>query len=392
MRLFNRKMRVFTRIIAGVSAICVTVPAVFIYGGELSRVPGAVNAAIDYIRTPAVESVSVSVTPINNGSLMLYTPVKDNAEKKPIVIEEEPHFFEEETEPVVPPQVALPVISRNISLEREDLTRFTSKSGTVTRMTFTPALSSSNIHLTGGGQIRNKTSIEASKLLKESELPLKWTPHGKDEPTVLIYHTHTTESFRLSAGEYYDPKYIFRTVDSDNNIVAVGAKIAEEIAKMGFSVIHDGTLHDYPVFRGAYGRSASTVREILREYPSIQVVFDVHRDGIESGGMPVAAIADIKGKEAAQVMIVAPADNGEWDVPNFMENFRFAARLQGQMENDSPGLTRAILFQYCNYNLHLSPAALLIEIGSHGNTLEQALYAGELFGQSVGRLLTELSL
>jgi stage II sporulation protein P len=181
-------------------------------------------------------------------------------------------------------------------------------------------------------------------------------------------------------------------VDSDKNIVAVGAAIAEEIAKMGFGVIHDGTLHDYPVFRGAYARSADTVRAILREYPSIKVVLDVHRDGIESGGMPVAAVAEVDGKEAAQIMIVSPADNGNWGIPNFMENFRFASQLQSQMEQESPGLTRAILFQYCNYNLHLSPGALLIEVGSHGNTLEQAIYGGRLFGQSLGRLLTELAI
>jgi stage II sporulation protein P len=400
MKLLRKRNRVISRIIA-VALVAVIAPAVLITAsGNLGNISGAVNAAAEYIRMSNAETAEVSVTPVNNGALMLYMPVFDCEapviEELSTAVEEIPAEIETETEDEFPDAeiAAVPVMSQNISLKQDDLSRFNSNTGTVLQQTFLPRQSANHIQLAAGGQVRNRTGISEDVILKESTGRIRWTPErnsSKAEPQVLIYHTHTTESFRLSDGKYYDPSYIFRTVDSEQNIVAVGAKMAEEIAKMGFGVIHDGTFHDYPVFRGAYGRSAETVKAILREYPSIKVVLDVHRDGISDGGKPVAAVADINGKEAAQIMIISPADDGNWGIPNFMQNFRFASRLQSQMETDNPGLTRSILFQYCNYNLHLSPGALLIEVGSHGNTLEQALYAGELFGQSLGRLLIDLA-
>jgi stage II sporulation protein P len=353
-----------------------------------------------------LESPQFAVTPINNGALMLYYPKAPVYELEP-ELEPEPKDESKdapEAEPEVEPEIAeiseiheinIPVFSRNISAQREDLSVFSARDGVVVQRTFRPALGENYVQLHGGGQVRNTTKIDDGELLRESLLPLSWKPepsagsNAPPEPQVLIIHTHATESFRLSDDGSFDSSYNFRTLDSRRNIVAVGAKIAEEIAKEGFAVIHDGTLHDYPVFSGSYRRSADTIKAILEEYPSIKVVLDVHRDAIETDdGTPVAAVSG----SVAQVMIVSPADDGKWDVPNFMQNFRFASRLQSRLEFDNPGITRALLFQYCNYNLHLSPASLLIEVGSHGNTLEQALNAGELFGQSVGRLLSELAM
>lgn len=286
----------------------------------------------------------------------------------------------------------LPVFSRNISVQKEDLSEFSSRDGLVIRRTFRPNLGESYIQLSEGGQVRNETKIDDEVLLNESRLKPEFVPEKNSEPQVLIIHTHTTESFRLSEDGYYDFGYNFRTLDSRKNVIAVGAKIAEEIAKEGFAVVHDGTLHDYPVYSGSYKRSAETVKAILEEYPSIKVVLDIHRDAIESDkGVPVAAVNEINERESAQIMIVSPADDGEWNVPDYMKNFRLAALLQSRLEFDNAGITRALLFQYCNYNLHLSTGSLLIEIGSHGNTLAQALYSGELLGQSIGKMLSELA-
>jgi stage II sporulation protein P len=373
-----KRTAILTKILAGIITAVISPIAAFSISMNLDHISGAINAAAQYIRSHTEETALI---PVNNGEVLLYHKTGE------VYITPLPGFTAGSSE--APAQTAS-VLSQNISEIQEDLTVFTSQEGTITRMTFRPELNTGYIHLQNGGQIRNTTGIADLALVHESRQPLNWRPAAGSEPEVLIIHTHTTESFRLSHGEYYDPDYSFRTIDSSNNIVAVGAKIAEEIAEAGFTVIHDGTIHDYPVFSGAYGRSAQTVQAILEEFPSIKVILDIHRDAIESNGAPVAAIADINNREAAQVMIISPADNGEWGVPDFMENFRFASRLQSQIEKDHPGLTRAVLFQYCNYNLHLSPGALLIEIGSHGNTLEQALYTGELVGQSIAGLLLSL--
>lgn len=90
-------------------------------------------------------------------------------------------------------------------------------------------------------------------------------------------------------------------------------------------------------------------------------------------------------------MIISAASDGYYYVPNYLENFHFACLLQQYMEKENNGITRPILFEYCQYNQHLTTGSLLIEVGSQGNTLEQALYSGELIGGSIARALLSLS-
>ncbi len=89
-------------------------------------------------------------------------------------------------------------------------------------------------------------------------------------------------------------------------------------------------------------------------------------------------------------MIISGCDDGTMNMPDFMKNFRLASLLQQQMETDYPGLTRPIMFDYRNYNQDLSTGALLIEVGSHCNTLDQVKYSGQLIGASIGRALSGL--
>ncbi|MCL2755105.1 MAG: stage II sporulation protein P, partial [Oscillospiraceae bacterium] len=282
-----------------------------------------------------------------------------------------------------------PVITRNLHHDAPTQ-ELTPRTGRITTRTFRPAQSGHYISLPGGGQVRNSSEHSDALLLRTAARPLSFTPalyENSGQPQVLIIHTHTTESFANISNTY-------RTTDPQRNIVAVGAAAAEEIAAAGFGVVHDATLHDYPAFSGAYSRSAATIREILAEYPSIRIVLDIHRDAIESGGVPVAPVANIaRGEQAAQIMIISAADDsGNWNVPDYMENFKFTTRLQTQLEQDNPGITRALWFTPCNYNMNSAPGAMLVEIGGHGNTLEQALLAGRLFGQSMGNLLNSLAL
>ena len=139
-----------------------------------------------------------------------------------------------------------------------------------------------------------------------------------------------------------------------------------------------------------YERSEVTVKKYLEQYPTIKVVLDIHRDAIESNGTRYSAVAEIGGKKAAQVMIISGCDNGKMNMPNYMENLKFATLLQNQMESDYPSFTRPILFDYRKYNQHLTTGSILIEVGSHGNSLDQAIYAGELVGKSLAKTLKGL--
>ena len=247
-------------------------------------------------------------------------------------------------------------------------------------------------NLDNAGQVNNKTSVANQSLLKESRILPEFTIDvNSGEPQVLIMHTHTTESFEPYERDFYDSSFSYRTTDNSKNVTAIGDEIAKQLEIAGISAIHDVTVHDYPSYNGSYDRSAETVKGILAEYPSIKVVLDIHRDAISQNGSLLQPIVSINGRNAAQIMIISGCDDGTMNMPDYMKNFRLASLFQQQIESDYKGLTRPILFDYRHYNQDLTTGSLLIEVGSHGNTIEQVKYSGELIGKSIARALLSIS-
>lgn len=262
--------------------------------------------------------------------------------------------------------------------------------GSIVRTTYGYYSGVSFFDLDNGGQVNNQTTIPNETLLSESRCNADFTVEDTTEPLVLIYHTHTTESFEPYVRDFYDANFNYRTTDETKNMIMVGNAIQTELEAQGISVIHATDIHDYPSYNGSYGRSRETIVPILEQYPSIKVVLDIHRDAIAGEGVAYQPIVDINGKEAAQIMIISGCDDGTLGMPDFIKNFHFACRLQEKLENDYSGLTRPILFDYRHYNQDLTTGSLLIEVGSHGNTLEQVQYSGQLIGSSLGRLLNSM--
>ncbi len=262
--------------------------------------------------------------------------------------------------------------------------------GEIIRTTYGRYSANAFFDLEGGGQVNNKTDIPNETLMKESGYLPNFTIENTDEPLVLIYHTHTTESFEPFVREHYDSSFNFRTTDPTKNMVMVGDAIQAELEAQGIGVIHAADIHDYPSYNGSYARSRETILPILEKYPSIKVVLDIHRDAISGEGYAYQPFAEIDGKEASQIMIISGCDDGTLGMPNYMENFHFACALQSKLETDYEGLTRPVLFDYRHYNQDLTNGSLLIEVGSHGNTLQQSQYSGQLLGRSLAELLISL--
>lgn len=264
--------------------------------------------------------------------------------------------------------------------------------GTITSMTYGYMKGETYVDLDIAGQVRNITSVSNKRVLEESRLLPDFAVEKSQEPQVLIMHTHATESYEPYERDFYDASFNSRTTDRSMNMAAVGDKIAEQLEAAGIGVIHDTTLHDYPSYNGSYDLSRETVQKYLEEYPSIKVVLDVHRDAIErESGERIAPVAAIDGKNAAQVMIICGCDDGTMNMPDCMKNLRFACMLQRQMESDHPGLTRPVLFDYRKYNQDLTTGSILIEMGGHANSIDQAEYSGELVGKSLAKCLEELT-
>lgn len=235
---------------------------------------------------------------------------------------------------------------------------------------------------------QNKTyehELDLEKVLNEP-VDLKIT--DKSKPHILVFHTHTTESYMLLDRETYSDAYITRSDDPKRNMVRVGDEICDQLEKAGFAVIHDTNTYD-STYSGAYYRSEDQIDKYMEQYPEIQVILDIHRDAIkQSNGTMVAPTAVIDGKKAAQIMIISGCQ--EKDITNFPDweyNLRFAVQLQKYCQEMFPGLVRPLFFCAREYNMHKSRCSLLIEMGSDANTLDEAAYSGRMLGKALAALL-----
>lgn len=210
-------------------------------------------------------------------------------------------------------------------------------------------------------------------------------------PQILIYHTHGSEAYTQTETDRYVESDAYRTTDCTHNVVQVGEAMAEVFRSLGFEVVHDTTLYDYPLYNGAYERSRAGVEKWLEQYPTIKFLLDVHRDAIVSAdGAAYKLIAQEGDEKVAQVMLVVGSSGSGLEHPNWQANLALAVKLQLALTEDYNQLARPIVLSPSRFNQHLSPGALLVEVGGHGNTLEEAVAGARLFAQTVGETLKEM--
>lgn len=211
--------------------------------------------------------------------------------------------------------------------------------------------------------------------------PLNWNLHA-DEPTVLILHTHGSESYENT--ENYAASSDYRTLDTTYNMVSIGALVTQRLEAAGIHVIHDRTLHDYPDYNAAYGNAREQIQSVLRENPSICMVLDLHRDAAQDdAGNQVRHTLQTTRGQSAQLMLVMGSENGVLTHEQWQKNLALAVKLQAQLEASCPGLCRPIQLRASRYNQDLSTGALLIEVGSAGNTRQEALLAAEYLADGI---------
>lgn len=207
------------------------------------------------------------------------------------------------------------------------------------------------------------------------EKPLSWDLKA-DAPTVLILHSHGTESYKGTSG--------YRTTSNKKNVVAVGTALKKVLEEAGIQVVHDKTLHDSPSYSDAYGNARKSIEKYLKKYPTIALVLDIHRDSVtdDSGRQMTFRISE-DGESVAQLMLVVGTDAGGLTHPDWQSNMALAVKLHAQLEKNTPGICRAISFRSQRFNQDLSPGALIVEVGAAGNTQKEALAAAERLGQAI---------
>ena len=237
--------------------------------------------------------------------------------------------------------------------------------------------------------IRNDSSSEIDMDYLMGEKPSLRLEAGKAQ--VLIIHTHGSEAYTPADGEDYVESDPYRTEDKAHNVVKVGDVLAQVLEAKGIGVIHDRELYDSPSYTGSYTRSGEAIEKYLKKYPSISVVIDLHRDAIGSGDMAYKTKAEPSLGSCAQIMLlIGTGDNGLYH-PDWHENMRLALLIQQAMEQHYPSLARPLAVKSERYNQHLSPGAMIVEVGTNGNTLAEAIAAISYFGEAAGDVLKSLT-
>lgn len=250
------------------------------------------------------------------------------------------------------------------------------------------------IQATGGSQLDNfyvkdntgSGTDLAAELLNDPSIHIQ----ANGEIEVLLYHTHTSEAYVDVATDFYYTDMETRSLNQDMGVVAVGREIKAELEKAGIGVIHDTTVCD-TMFNGSYSRSWEVLQSNLEQYPTIQVTIDIHRDSMTTEeGVKYKPTAQIEGRNAAQVMLIAGCDaNGEWgDFPDWIENLRLALQVQQKASELYPDLMRPLNFSNSKYNMNATTGSLLIEVGTEVNSISEAKYSGQLMGRVLRSLFT----
>lgn len=210
-----------------------------------------------------------------------------------------------------------------------------------------------------------------------------------EEPTVLIFHSHATEAYTPTGKEdAYTESDRYRTLDTERNIVRVGSEITAILEDAGIRVIHDTTLFDYPNYNDAYIRSSAAVEEWLAQYPSIRLVIDLHRDALEAEDGTIYKTVAGTVDDCAQIMLVMGTDAMGQQHPNWRVNLSLAVEVQRALCAKWATLARPIVLRPSRFNQHQSTGELLVEIGTHGNTLQEAITAGRLLARTIVELGT----
>lgn len=257
-------------------------------------------------------------------------------------------------------------VENNQSTDTQENGKITLASNEATKtevVTPNPIAENANVQY-GNVKIKNQTTYNLTEDILNPDIKI-------DNKNILIFHTHSCESYTPSEKYQYTQTGNYRTTDKNYSVIRVGTELENYLKQYNINVIHDTSYHDYPSYTGSYTRSLQTVENILKTNQS-DIIIDLHRDAV--GSRPdYAPTVKIGDDYAAQIMFVIGTNEGGLWHPNWQQNLKFAVKVQQKAEEMYPGLFKPIMLTKSRYNQHTGKYANIMEIGSTGNTLDQCL-------------------
>ncbi len=231
-------------------------------------------------------------------------------------------------------------------------------------------------------QVDRTTTIDGNELNAQQMLAKDMKlQSGNEDVQILIYHTHSQEGYADSAPG-----------DANSSVVALGERLTQLLTEQyGFRVLHHTGQYDVADRDNAYSYAGPALEQILAENPGIEVVIDLHRDGVPDN---IHLVSEVNGKQTAQIMffngLSRTTKNGNIAYlanPNLADNLAFSFQLKLAAEEYYPGFSRATYLKGYRYNLHYRPKSLLVEVGAQTNTFEEAMNAMEPLADILHRVL-----
>jgi stage II sporulation protein P len=230
-------------------------------------------------------------------------------------------------------------------------------------------------------QVDNTTTIGKDQLDADKLLGVDMTiDENVDGPQILLYHTHSQEGYSDSVSG-----------DASTTVVGVGDYLTKLLEKQGFTVLHHKGEYDVGDRDHAYSNAAPVIEQLLEENPSIQVVIDLHRDGVNEN---TRLVTEQNGKKMAKIMFfnglsrtTAAGDIPYLKNPYIADNLAFSFQMQLAAAEYYPDLTRKIYLKGYRFNMHFCPKSLLVEVGAQTNTFEEAKNAMEPLADLLTKVL-----
>lgn len=238
-----------------------------------------------------------------------------------------------------------------------------------------------NVEITENSENIQRINLNKMKILNYSskrELDFKTLATSnitltKKSDKILLYNTHTSESYANSENYKFEYSGARRTLDANYNMLSVAKKFKENLDSKGFEVIHDTTPHDYGTYTSSYARSRITVKSALATIGNAGIIIDVHRDA--TSDLDYRPVVNINGVQVAQCMLVMGVGSDVTNNPYAEDNLKLAFKIQQIADEVYPGLFKPMIIRNSIYNQDLNKYSLLIEVGASGNTLEEAYLA-----------------
>lgn len=377
--LFNNCKKYILSLAKKSSSLTLVVVIMTMLGVSLLKNPSMYNGLLTFATNVREESeINVEFSdvlkayPVLNGDNYVISDAttKDKVEEEEILKTEEIEKKEEVTEVATDTKLfdasAVDVFSNIITIDKGKLTK--KKTNNYTRID------------TQGITIYDYSTkkIDYDEILN-MDIDLK-----KGEDDILIYSTHTSETYTNSDSYKFPYSGTYRTRDGKYNMLSVGHILNKTLNERGIETVFDTTGHDYTSYDNAYKNSMKTINKNLEKYKDFGIIIDVHRDA--AGDLTFGPETTINGKKTAMLMLVVGVGYQSLDNKYWKENLSLALKIASVGEKMYPGLFRHVLVRDSRYNQHLTPGSILIEVGATGNTLEEAYYGARCLGNILGNI------